>query len=188
MTGQEHDIKDAKVMEYFELYQKYQKIHVDLCNFIKLGCFDFSQARNQMGQDYINIDHIPQSETIRPLYTVNLKDNQLNLTDHQVHTSNESTKPEFIESTTTLRKRKGIISTERENVAQKEEEKKVSSAYKEELSLKQKDPIHWFGVMFVSEHLVSAQKNFRKGLQDVVRLANIKIQMQKLEEELRQIE
>jgi len=53
--------------------------------------------------------------------------------------------------------------------------------------LKQKDPVHWFGVMFVSEHVVSAQQNFRKALENSVQLANIKIQMQTLGEELEEI-
>lgn len=48
--------------------------------------------------------------------------------------------------------------------------------------MKQSDPLHWFGVMFISEHLISAQKNFRQALEIVTQLANIVIKMRQIEE------
>ncbi|KAL0487408.1 coiled-coil domain-containing protein [Acrasis kona] len=156
----ERVMKDQKVIQYFELYQEYQNTQQRLSSNMKNGFFDFTQARNQMGQNYISTDQIPLEE-INPVVTINTKNGLM-----AAYFNNDEvidSIPDQVKDTT----------TDHTNVN-----------FKDEQVLKKKDPLHWFGIMFVSEHLEDAQTKFRVCLREAVHLANIITKMSNLKEQI----
>jgi hypothetical protein len=84
----------------------------------------------------------------------------------------------------TLRKRKSLKEQSSTHIAEdgKDEVTDDEKKRKEEL-LKKKNPIYWFGIG-VRNHVQVAQSHFQKSLEHIIRMANIRIELAQIEQQL----
>lgn len=190
--------KDQLLIKYFELFDEVTRLQETLTSQIKNGLFEIVQIRrnDKRNSNIVSYNDVPKNIEISPF--LKLKSTKSGFEPLNLFKKKELIQQKSVEKETTLKQRKNKEREEKkveieEEIDEDYSKKKLIDLKDDsmlrldrETEMKKKDPIYWFSLI-PPEGLFKSQSFFQQSIETSAKIANLKIQMDEIEKEFKNL-